>query len=131
MTYNLAIFPNAALLGAAPQSGNAAGWLAALAAVAVLAWYASTQRRRGGKPDLYQPRKLFDDLCKLHRLSRGDIMLLHALAKERQLDFPGLLFVHPEHFTSDVRHDDDDGYAEALGELHRRLFGEPEAASVG
>ena len=90
---------------------------------------ATTLRGRERRQNLYQPRKLFDELCKLHRLQRNEIVLLHTLAKERRLDTPGLLFVHPEYFqtTSDR---EEDGFAEALADLRGRIFGDgrPDAA---
>ena len=116
--------------GAAFQGSDFAWWLGALVVAGIVAWWgASTLWGRDRRPSLYQPRALFDELCKLHRLQRNEIMLLHTLAKERGVDTPGLLFVHPEYFrpTSDR---DEEGYAEALAELRARLFGDerPEAA---
>ena len=116
--------------GTAFQGSDFAWWLGMLVVAGMVAWWgATTLRGRDRRPNLYQPRKLFDELCKLHHLQRNEIMLLHTLAKERRLDTPGLLFVHPEYFqpTSDR---EEEGYAEALADLRRRLFGDelPEAA---
>ncbi|MBA4016021.1 MAG: hypothetical protein C0483_02410 [Pirellula sp.] len=116
--------------GASLQGSDYAWRIAALIAVGALGWWAATTMRgRDRRPNLYQPRKLFDELCKLHRLQRNEIMLLHTLAKERRLDTPGLLFVHPEYFqpTNDR---EEEGYSEALAELRLRLFGDdvPKAA---
>ncbi len=116
--------------GAAFQGSDFAWWLGAFVVFGIVAWWgATTLRGRDRRPNLYQPRTLFDELCKLHRLQRNEIMLLHTLAKERRLDTPGLLFVHPEYFqpTSDR---EEEGYAEALADLRGRLFGDelPEAA---
>lgn len=116
--------------GASLQGSDFSWWLGAFAVAGIVAWWgATTLRGRDRRQNLYQPRKLFDELCKLHRLQRNEIVLLHTLAKERRLDTPGLLFVHPEYFqtTSDR---DEEGYAEALADLRGRLFGDerPDAA---
>lgn len=109
------------------MAGSLAGadgvfWLGVSAVVGLIAWLAFGMARNR-KPELYQPRKLFDELCKLHRLDRREIVLLHTLAKERQLEMPAVLFVHPEHFSPGLRHDDD-GYVEALAAMRMRLFGD-------
>ena len=109
------------------MAGSLAGadgvfWIGVLTVVGLLAWLGFGMARNR-KPDLYQPRKLFDELCKLHRLDRREIVLLHTLAKERQLEMPALLFVYPEHFTPGLRHNDD-GYVEALAAMRTKLFGD-------
>lgn len=59
-------------------------------------WLLATYMRRSERPKIVDnPRKLFQELCKLHRLERHEAALLRAVAEAVPLENPALLFVDP------------------------------------
>lgn len=59
-------------------------------------WVLATYMRRSERPKtLDNPKKLFQELCKLHRLERHESALLRAVAEAVPLENPAMLFVDP------------------------------------
>ena len=92
--------------------------------VALVGWLIARQMRLQRELDVFNPRKLFDELCRVHQLPREAVATLHAMAQDRGLDMPGALFVHPEYFTPAAHRRDDAEYVAAVAQLKARLFGE-------
>ncbi len=76
-----------------------------------------------------QPRHLFADLCRAHRLGRRDRKLLRALAEHHDVAAAAMLFVRPDLFD-DENLPDDEKSADDYGRLKAKLFAglEPDAA---
>lgn len=70
-------------------------------------------------PDV--PNSLFIELCRAHRLERGERELLARLAEAQDLAQPALLFVQPAILTAAGRSDLPE--APVFAGLGRRLFG--------
>lgn len=59
-------------------------------------WLLATYMRRSERPKTVDnPKKLFRELCGLHRLERHETALLRALADGISLENPSLLFIDP------------------------------------
>jgi len=59
-------------------------------------WLLATYMRRNERPKTVDnPKKLFQELCRLHGLQRPETALLRAVADETQLENPSLLFIDP------------------------------------
>ncbi|HEY2883401.1 MAG TPA: hypothetical protein VGJ15_13225 [Pirellulales bacterium] len=69
--------------------------LLGLAAIAWFSWIVWKQRRSKG---FYNPRKLFNSLCSVHKLDSSQQRLLLLLAQHHQLPQPATLFLEPDRF---------------------------------
>lgn len=85
-----------------------------------LAWLSGRKQRAATKPN---PRRLFHELCDMHRLSDRDQRLLKALARGRKLASPAELFVRPELFA-EPKNAIDGVAPKPLAALRVRLFGD-------
>jgi len=73
-----------------------------LVAVAVIGagfatvWLMATYMRRSERPKTVDnPKKLFQELCRVHRLERHEASMLRAVADGIPLENPSLLFIDP------------------------------------
>ncbi|WP_153557114.1 hypothetical protein [Roseimaritima sediminicola] len=93
--------------------------LAALAGYAVYCYSDPEQRRIGAS------ERLWNQLCRLHRISYHHQTLLHTIAENSDIDNPAILFVLPDRFDQAVADADDQLTAaekQAVGLLRRQMF---------
>lgn len=105
-----------------------------LVAIAVIAtgfaivWLLAAYMRRNERPKtIDNPKKLFQELCKLHGLQRREGGLLRAVADEVSPENPSLLFIDPGLLDAAVL---DTRWSEESAELARyreTFFGEEES----
>ena len=86
---------------------------------AVLHWLYRWQQKRKLSNE---PRHLFDDLCRAHRLSRRDRRRLRLLAESHVLESPGALFLHPELFKPRNLPIEEEREIAAYAQLAAKLF---------
>lgn len=91
-------------------------------------WLMAAYMRRNERPKNFDnPRKLFQELCKLHRLERHEASLLRVVADGIPLENPSLLFVDPSLLDAAIL---DARWAEESADLARfreLFFGDEEA----
>src|SRR5690606_10924283 len=85
----------------------------------VLHWFYRWQQTR---KESNEPRHLFDDLCRAHRLSRRDRKRLRLLAESHVLESPSTLFLRPDLFEVHSLPLEDDREARAYSALAEKLF---------
>lgn len=95
--------------------------MAGIALVWMLRWLYRLQQARHLSCN---PRHLFADLCRAHRISRGDRRRLQSLADYHQLASSMLLFVRPDLFDPAGLPDDeaDEQSTAAYERLRQKLF---------
>jgi hypothetical protein len=69
-----------------------------------------------------EPRHLFDDLCRAHRLGRKDRKRLRLLAESHVLESPSTLFLRPDLFEVRNLPVDEDREVAAYQQLAEKLF---------
>lgn len=69
-----------------------------------------------------EPRHLFDDLCRAHRLGRKDRKRLRVLAESHVLESPSALFLRPDLFEVTNLPVEEEGEIAAYEKLASRLF---------
>jgi hypothetical protein len=93
--------------------------IAAVALIFLLRWvYHRQQARRFS----CEPRHLFDDLCRTHRLRRGERKRLRMLAEHHDLASQAILFVRPDLFDAPQLPDDQPATLVECERLQRKLF---------
>lgn len=80
------------------------------------------ERRRPHDFRCNRPNRLFDELCKAHRLDRSSRRLLKQLAESRGLTDAGVLFVEPIHFDTARIPAELANAAKQIRQLRHRLF---------
>ncbi len=68
------------------------------------------------------PRRLFNDLCKIHQLDWRQRFRLRRLARARRLMTPSQLFLDPAFFNRDKLDERWEPHAVQLAELQQRIF---------
>jgi hypothetical protein len=118
----------AAVAAKPPRPGDwSFGWsgIASIAAVSLaiivcfwaISTYLSIQRQRNSN----SPWQLFADLCKAHKLSRGERQMLQRLAGQHRLELPAMLFVEPSWYSVE-KIGLSWGHRDELDKLRQRLF---------
>jgi hypothetical protein len=93
-----------------------------LCAAAALVWQRLS--RRGEREfSSNSPARLFDDLCRAHKLSRASRRCLKQLAVDRNIDPPATLFLEPEHLDSTDVPPRLKSSIQELRQLRAKLFG--------
>ncbi len=97
--------------------GVAAVVIAGVSVGAYLAHHAAVRRRLNSHPGL------FDGLCKVHGLDRGQRALLLQVVRARNVPYPGQVFtepnwMHPKSLPSPLQ-----AKTAELSKLHKKLFG--------
>ncbi len=82
----------------------------------IFAHRAAVQRRKNSHPGL------FDALCKVHNLDRGQKSLLQQVVRARNMTFPGQVFTEPKWLNPKSLPGVLQGKATELGNLRRLLF---------
>jgi hypothetical protein len=111
-----------------PQGGSQFNWpsvaivagiavAVVLAAWLVLRWLSLHERRITNSP-----RRLFKELCAVHRLSYRERSLLARLAQHHRLALPGVLFVEPALWNSDQLGSGWQARTVELDSLRKRIF---------
>lgn len=93
--------------------------LAGVALVWLLHW---VYRRQQARRLSCEPRHLFADLCRAHRLGKADRKRLIALAERHNLASPAVLFVRRDLFATSHSLDDDSPTRSQLQRLEAKLF---------
>lgn len=95
--------------------------LAGVALVWLLRWLYNLQQARQLSSD---PRHMFADLCKAHRLGRLDRKQLELLSQQLELTMPATLFVRPDLFDPQelMSRGLDDQQAAQYAQLSQKLF---------
>jgi len=91
-----------------------------LVLVALILSYRLHQRWK--RAQLRDPKALFRELCRAHRLKRQSIRLLLELARCRQLKHPALVFVEVQHFAPAGLSNSLKKKFSDLDELRRNIF---------
>jgi len=78
--------------------------------------------RRFLRQQQHSPRRLFQELCRAHRLLRRDVQLLGLLARKHALEQPARLFLEPSFLIS--AGNKSDPRAAQFQVLRRLIFGE-------
>jgi len=99
------------------------GWLVAFAIVAgvIVAIVVSRLRQREGVP-FHNPRRLFNDLCRLHDLDRTQRHLLRQLASMHSVKNPAELFIEPAYFQNIANDSKLAAQRDQFEQLRQRLF---------
>ncbi|UUO08212.1 hypothetical protein M4951_07800 [Blastopirellula sp. J2-11] len=98
--------------------------LAAFVLFAVIGlWYLQKRLSATGDEGTDSPRRLFQDLCRIHELSRDESKLLSQVPRQLELADPASLFADPTHLVVAVRAAEDDALRHRLEHLGVRLFG--------
>lgn len=94
--------------------------LTAFAIIGVVIWYLArvlTERRT-----FNSPRRMFNELCRAHRLSWQECSVLRQLARMHQLKQPSELFLQPERFELNPTDAGSSELAEQARQLSAKLF---------
>lgn len=98
--------------------------LAAFILFAVLGlWYFQKWTTTKGDEGTDSPRRLFNDLCRVHELNRHERKFLWQVPRQLELECPASLFADPTHLVRAVRRADNDEARHQLENLGVRLFG--------
>lgn len=70
--------------------------VAVVAVGAVTMWSMASYLRRSERPkNIDNPKKLFQELCAVHRLERHEALLLRSVAEAIPIENPSMLFIDP------------------------------------
>lgn len=96
--------------------------MAALFITVVIVMYRSRERSKQ-EFEVDSPRRLFQELCRAHRLPWSSRRLLKRLAAARSVSPPATLFVEPAYFDAANLPPALQRSASQIQSLHRQLFG--------
>jgi hypothetical protein len=106
------------------------GALASGLAVGVLAiWWYSRRRQPRKEQALHSPQRLFQELCRAHRLSAAQELLLEWVVSDRQLAQPAMVFLDPLLLEQAMARSDAPGVRKRLADLRSRLFARLQATA--
>lgn len=107
------------------QTGELLTLLAVMIGAGVLIWLlrfaARWQEGRSRRPN---PRRLFSDLCRAHRLNRWERKLLREMGEGLGLRQPAEVFVRPDAFRATPLPPEAESKPAAFKQLQRKLFAE-------
>lgn len=110
------------------STSDAVALLLFVLALAVGFWMLSRVLAKQDRRRPYNnPRKLFRELARAHRLTRGQRGLLAELASSRGIEPAARIFVEPLAFNSNELSGRLQRRADEIGELQRQLFAETAA----
>ncbi|HEY2760444.1 MAG TPA: hypothetical protein VGI75_06865 [Pirellulales bacterium] len=105
------------------ELGEVVTLMLTLTSIAVAGWCAAMLWKRfGGERTINNPRKLFNSLCRAHRLDRNQRRLLLALAHSHSLSQPAMLFLRPDLFNDAYLKPPLAVQAPVVRQLRQRLF---------
>lgn len=105
------------------STGDLWALLGILLVAAALVWLLNwLYRRQQARRLSNEPRHLFIDLCRVHRLSRRDCRLLQQLSEEADLPLAAMVFVRPDLFDPQALSTDNEKELAAYERLAAKLF---------
>jgi hypothetical protein len=108
------------------EMGELVSVMLVLIAITLAGWLAAVLWSRfGGERTIHNPRKLFNNLCRAHRLDHNQRRLLLALALSHRLPQPAMLFLRPDLFNDSHLGPQLAAQAAQVRLLRQRLFHAP------